>query len=197
MTKNNKKFILTFMKKNKNNKLAEIIFHYNGEEVYSCYQCLKCSSGCPLASAMDYLPSQIRRLAQLGEEDLLLSSEALWLCTGCYTCHARCPNNINTAKVIDALKPMAVKKGCKGKKNIRLFHDYFIENIKKRGRAFEGEFLAKYQFMTGQIIKNALMGLELFLMGRISIFPESVEDPEALREIYRKVEEKKGKKCSD
>jgi len=185
------------MKNDKKNKLAEIICNYNGEDIYSCYQCHKCSSGCPLASSMDYLPSQIIRLVQLGEEDLLLSSKSLWLCTGCYTCYGRCPNNINTAKVIDALKPMAVEKGSKRKKNIRLFHEYFMENIKKRGRAFEGEFLAKYQFMTGQIMKNALMGLELFLMGRISIFPESVENPGAFREIYKRIERKRGKKCSD
>ncbi len=40
--------------------------------VAACFQCKKCSSGCPLTFAMDLLPDQVIRLALLGLEEQLL-----------------------------------------------------------------------------------------------------------------------------
>ena len=34
--------------------------------VSACYQCKKCSAGCPLTFAMDFYPDQVIRLALLG-----------------------------------------------------------------------------------------------------------------------------------
>src|SRR3989338_10007435 len=48
----------------------------SGQKLLACYQCGKCSAGCPMASHMDVLPNQIIRLAQLGmKEQLLARSE--------------------------------------------------------------------------------------------------------------------------
>ena len=37
--------------------------------VSACYQCKKCSAGCPLTFAMDLCPDQVIRLALLGQEN--------------------------------------------------------------------------------------------------------------------------------
>ncbi len=38
----------------------------SGQDLLACNQCGKCSAGCPIASEMDILPSQVIRMAQLG-----------------------------------------------------------------------------------------------------------------------------------
>lgn len=174
--------------------LAEEIRAQNGEDVFRCYQCLKCSAGCPMAFAMDFPPSQIIRMVQLGQEDLLLASKTIWVCLTCYTCSIRCPNDIDIAQVIDALRERAVRKRyLPSKENIALFHQYFLENVRKRGRTFEGELLARYQLKTGQAFKNAALGLRMFLKGRMALLPESVENKKAFEEIYRRVEARGGR----
>ena len=52
----------------------------SGQNLMSCYQCGKCSAGCPMVSAMDILPNQAIRLVQLGLQEDVLKSETIWLC---------------------------------------------------------------------------------------------------------------------
>lgn len=175
--------------------LAEQIKAEHGEDVYRCYQCLKCSAGCPMTFAMDYPPSQIMRMVQLGLEDELLASKTIWVCLTCNTCSIRCPNDIDIALVIDSLRERVLEKGRPAAvENVALFHKYFLNNVRKRGRTFEGELLARYQLKTGQAFQNAGLGLRMFLKGRLGLFPESVSNKKAFREIYRRVEERGGKK---
>ena len=82
----------------------------SGQNLLACYQCGKCSAGCPAVSQMDILPNQIIRFAQLGLKDELLQSKAIWICASCYTCNARCPKGINIAEVIEALRQILLRK---------------------------------------------------------------------------------------
>ena len=63
----------------------------SAQRVADCYQCGKCTAGCPTAFAMDYPPNQIIRGIQLGMRDAVLSSKAIWVCAACETCTTRCP----------------------------------------------------------------------------------------------------------
>ena len=45
--------------------LAEEIHEICGENVYLCYQCQKCASGCPVADYFDLSPNQLMRAIQL------------------------------------------------------------------------------------------------------------------------------------
>jgi heterodisulfide reductase subunit C len=82
----------------------------SGQNLLACYQCGKCSAGCPAVSEMDILPNQIIRFAQLGLKDELLKSKAIWICASCLTCNARCPKGINIAEVIEALRLILLRK---------------------------------------------------------------------------------------
>ena len=82
----------------------------SGQNLLACYQCGKCSAGCPAVSQMDILPNQIIRLAQLGFKDELLGSRAIWICESCFMCNARCPKGINIAEVIEALRQILLRK---------------------------------------------------------------------------------------
>lgn len=82
----------------------------SGQNLLACYQCGKCSAGCPAVSDMDILPNQIIRFAQLGLKDELLASRAIWICASCMTCNSRCPKGINIAEVIEALRQILLRK---------------------------------------------------------------------------------------
>jgi heterodisulfide reductase subunit C len=81
----------------------------SGQNLLACYQCGKCSAGCPAVTDMDILPNQIIRFAQLGLKDELLASNAIWICASCLTCNARCPKGINIAEVIEALRQILLR----------------------------------------------------------------------------------------
>lgn len=83
----------------------------SGEDVRACYQCGKCTAGCPLASAMDLMPNQIIRLLQLGEHEQVLESRTIWQCASCLTCAARCPKEVDPARVMDALRTILMRQG--------------------------------------------------------------------------------------
>jgi heterodisulfide reductase subunit C len=81
----------------------------SGQNLLACYQCGKCSAGCPAVDEMDILPNQIIRFAQLGLKEELLASKAIWICASCLTCNARCPKGINIAEVIEALRQILLR----------------------------------------------------------------------------------------
>ena len=83
----------------------------SGQNLLACYQCGKCSAGCPAVSDMDILPNQIIRLAQLGQREELLKAKSIWVCASCMTCNARCPKGINIAEVIEAIRQILLRKG--------------------------------------------------------------------------------------
>jgi heterodisulfide reductase subunit C len=82
----------------------------SGQKLLACYQCGKCSAGCPAVSQMDILPNQIIRFAQLGLKDELLQSKSIWVCASCLTCNSRCPKGIKIAEVMEALRLILLRK---------------------------------------------------------------------------------------
>lgn len=83
----------------------------SGQNLLACYQCGKCSAGCPMAPHMDVLPNQVIRLAQLGMQEQLLAARSIWVCVSCMTCNTRCPKEIRIAEVFEALREMVLRTG--------------------------------------------------------------------------------------
>ncbi|MCJ7682464.1 MAG: 4Fe-4S dicluster domain-containing protein [Candidatus Aminicenantes bacterium] len=97
-------------RKNRQNAFVEKVQELSGQNLLVCYQCGKCSAGCPAVSNMDILPNQIIRYAQLGFKDELLESKSIWACASCMTCNVRCPKGINIAEVIEVLRQLLLRK---------------------------------------------------------------------------------------
>jgi len=92
--------------------LEEVMKHPGGEKLYLCYQCGSCTGGCPVGKITDsYRPRQIIRMVLLGLRDEVLSSDSIWLCASCYTCQERCPQGVEIADLMLAIRNMAAGKG--------------------------------------------------------------------------------------
>ena len=92
------------------NAIIKKVEDISGQNVLACYQCGKCSAGCPMVSLMDLLPNQIIRLIQLGQFSDVLKSKTIWLCASCFSCSARCPKGVDLAKVMEALRLLLLRK---------------------------------------------------------------------------------------
>ena len=82
----------------------------SGQSLLSCNQCGKCSAGCPMSFAMDFLPNQVIRLVQLGLEEDIVRSKTVWICASCFTCTVRCPRGVDLAKVMEAVRLVTLRR---------------------------------------------------------------------------------------
>lgn len=91
---------------------VEKVSELSGQNLLSCYQCGKCSAGCPVVGAMDVIPSQTIRLAQLGLEEELEKAKTPWICASCFVCHAKCPKGVDIPGIMEALRQILLRKRC-------------------------------------------------------------------------------------
>lgn len=137
-----------------------------------CYQCAKCSAGCPVAEEMDLLPHRVMHLAGLGLEERVLGSRTLWICAGCYACATRCPNGINVTEVMDGLRQKAREAGVPcPMPEVAAFHEAFLNDVARRGRVHEVRMMGEYNLAIRRPFKDALLGPRLFMRGRLALLP--------------------------
>ena len=161
-----------------------------------CYQCVACSSGCPVAFAMDYAPHQILRMTQLGLKDRVLNSTTIWLCASCETCATRCPNDIEIVQVMDTLRHLALAEGRTEQTKLPLFHNTFLSGIKSNGKIHELMLIMRYMLSSGDIfnikdlLDNMILGAKMFLKGRLAILPDRIKGVGEVKRIFQLTEGK-------
>ncbi len=156
-----------------------------------CYQCVACSSGCPVAYAMDYAPHQIIRMTQLGLKDRVLDSTTIWLCASCETCATRCPNDIEIVQVMDTLRGISLREGRTNQTKLPLFHSTFLDGVKSNGKIHELMLILRYTISSGNIFKlkkmfnDAILGAKMFTRGRLAILPSKIKGVNEVKRIYQ------------
>ncbi|MFC1782363.1 4Fe-4S dicluster domain-containing protein [Planctomycetota bacterium] len=149
-----------------------VMEHKSKEKPNLCYQCGKCSAGCPVAEEMDILPHQVMHMISLGRDEKVLSSNTMWICAGCFTCAVRCPNDIDITTVMDEMRIKAIKTGAECKRpEILKFHQTFLSNISGRGRLYEMGMMGKYNLITGKPFHNMSLAPKMLLTGRLHLLP--------------------------
>jgi heterodisulfide reductase subunit C len=160
-------------------------------KVSHCYQCGKCSAGCPLSEEMDYPPSVIMRMLQTGKpelEDKVLRSFSIWVCLTCEMCFARCPMSIDIPRMMDFLREKSIKekKTNKKAKEIIAFHKSFLDSIRYTGRLYEIGLFADYKTRTLKILDDMDLAPKMIRRGKLNIIPELIKDRSGIASIFRK-----------
>jgi heterodisulfide reductase subunit C len=149
----------------------------SGTSVSACYQCHKCSTGCPV-----------------GVEREVLESEAIWLCASCEACTARCPMGIDVAAVMDTLRMLAVERGVQiPNKRSAAFGKAFLNSVSRFGRVFELGTVIDYKLRTRDLFSDIDKALSMVARRKLSPLPKRSGGVTAAREVMERteVEEKK------
>ncbi|MBT8366903.1 MAG: 4Fe-4S dicluster domain-containing protein [Deltaproteobacteria bacterium] len=159
----------------------------------ACFQCRKCTNGCPVTFAMDLFPDEVIRMVILGQRETVLKCRTIWVCAACETCTTRCPNDVKIAELMDCLKEMAVHEGLPSSQpRILALHETFLNNIKKRGRLYETTLLPAYLLKSGDLLDkwtsgtwryDLKLGRQMFSKGRLPLMPESIKGKREVRKI--------------
>lgn len=167
------------------------VMEVSGQNLQACYQCQKCSAGCPVAYAMDILPNQILRHIQYGHREKVLGSKTIWICASCYTCSVRCPNDIDIARIMDSLREIALRSGIQpGEKEIPVFHSVFLDTIRSKGRIHELSLILQFKSKTKDFFKDAALGWKMYRKGKIKLFPSKFGGGKEIKEIFKGFEKR-------
>ncbi len=135
------------------------------ETVKHCFQCGTCSGSCPSGRRTPYKVRQIVRKCLLGLKEEVITDDALWMCTTCYTCQERC---LRSVKIVEIIK-------------------------KARNIAAHAGYMAKPHKMTGVFVMNTGHGVPIndatkalrAKIGLAEIPPTTHAYPEALAEVQK------------
>lgn len=179
--------------------LAERVQAATGESVFNCYQCGKCTAGCPLAEEMDYAPSQILRLLQLGLPGMdkeVLGALSIWLCLTCEQCATRCPQEVSLPKITDFLRQEAQRRSTvhPKAKDILAFHKAFLSSLRRGGRLHEVSLIAEYKLRTFHLFQDVLAAPKLLARGKLKILPHKIPGHAAVKRIFEKCAQPEEKK---
>ena len=159
----------------------------------ACFQCRKCTNGCPVTFAMDLYPDEVIRMVILGQRETVLACRTIWVCAACVTCSTRCPNDVKIAELMDCLKEMALCEGVPSSQpGILALHQTFLNNIKKRGRLYETTLMPAYLLKSGKLLEKWNSGTwrydwklscQMFFKGRLPLLPKSISGKSEVRKI--------------
>lgn len=162
-------------------ELADYILRETNQNVYLCYQCKRCTAGCPVAQFFDLTPNQIMRAIQLGQRGMVLQSRTISLCAACITCSTRCPQGLDVARIMDALEIEAQREKVRlPVRAVPMFYQSALRGIRWFGRMYELGLMAELylrlfvrrQLSLRQLFKyDAPMAIKMFRSGKLKLLP--------------------------
>ena len=170
--------------------LAAEVAARSGASPMSCYQCGKCSSGCPVSSRGGLKPHEVVRLVQTDQRQAVLASRFIWECTSCHTCSTRCPQQVDLAGVIDALRGMSRASGAVAPSTaVPVFNDVFLDAVRERGRIFEMGLMLRFKLKTGRFFEDAEKAPMMFSKGKLALSAPQVGGKAERKAMFRRAAE--------
>lgn len=171
--------------------LSGEVLEHTEVKVNHCYQCGKCSAGCPLSEEMEYPPSYVMRMLQTENpslEEKVLRSFTIWVCLNCEMCYARCPMSIDIPKMMDFLREKSLKERKTNPKarEIIALHKSFLDSIRYTGRLYEIGLLAGYKTRTLKIFDDMELAPKMMKRGKLNIIPELIKGRSGVASIFRR-----------
>ena len=167
-----------------NSDLAQRIQDELGQNVYLCYQCVKCTSGCPVGDFFDWQPNQIMRAVQLGQTDVAFQSQTPWLCAACQTCSTRCPQGLDITAVMEFLTREAVARGYEPQvPEVKMFNEAFMRQVRLWGRAYELGLMAEMKVRTRDLMGDMDLGVKMVRKRKLGFLPEPTRPPRNVKPV--------------
>jgi heterodisulfide reductase subunit B2 len=164
--------------------LAQLVRDELDQNVYLCYQCVKCTSGCPLSDYFDYQPNQIMRAVQLGAEEIALGARTPWLCAFCQTCTTRCPQGLDIAAIMECLTRVALKQGRKPAiPAVDHFNKAFMREVRWWGRAYEVGLMLEMKLRTRDLMGDMDLGVKMLRKNKLPFFPKRIRPPRKTKPV--------------
>jgi len=155
-----------------------------GQNVYLCYQCVKCTSGCPVAEFFDWQPNQVMRALQLGQEDIALGAQTPWLCASCQTCTTRCPQGLDITAIMEFLTRETLRRGLKAQiPAVKIFNEAFLREVRLWGRAYELGLMAEMKLRTGDLMADMDLGVRMLRKNKLPFLPSPAHSPDHAKPV--------------
>ena len=164
--------------------LARVV-ERSGTDIRCCFHCQSCGGGCPVSQAMAYRPNGIIRLLQLGRVREALQSSDIWFCIGCNTCSMACPQAIDIAAFMDAMRRMALEEGVPpAEPDILAFHREVVGSIHKYGRTHKLEIMMRYKLGKFDFFSDIDLGLKMLAKRKLDLLPSKIADQRVMQRIF-------------
>jgi heterodisulfide reductase subunit C len=162
----------------------------SGTSPMSCFQCTKCSCGCPISARADIKPHELVRLVQTNQRDAALTSTFIWECTSCQTCFTRCPQQVDIASINDALRSISLQeKKTSEKAALPVFNETFLDAIRKRGRIHEISLMASLKLKTKRFMEDFDKAPKMLKKGKLPLFGSKAGSKSEREELFRRSSE--------
>jgi len=165
----------------------------SGQNLGDCYQCGKCSGGCPVIADLELSPNRVIRMVQLGLEEAALTNETIWYCAACGTCNGRCPMGIDIVSIMDTLRALAKNvKRPRGGQRVWTFYRSFLDCVRQFGRLSEIGLMGGYNINSGHLLTNVIKAPWFFLKGKVGLSPHTIRRTDRLERVFQRIEEIEG-----
>ncbi|MBS3907790.1 MAG: 4Fe-4S dicluster domain-containing protein [Syntrophaceae bacterium] len=169
-------------------KLARKIQGLTGENVMLCYQCKKCTLGCPSAYTMEMKPHELMRAIQLGLEEEIFWSGTLWICLSCETCNTRCPQDINILRVIDGFREMSKDMDYYNPQPfVPALHRIFMALVERFGKIYELGLALAINMRMLTPFKDIDMAYPMLSRGKLKLLPHKSRGAKELQQVMARI----------
>ncbi len=174
-----------------NSPLACLVEEKVDVKVHKCYQCGKCTAGCPVSYNMDIPPSMILRLLQTESpvnDEKILKAYSIWLCVTCEMCLSRCPMEIDIPSVMDFLRQRSRSEKKVNPKafNIVAFHKSFLNSIRYTGKLFELGLILDYKRQSMKLMQDVSLAPGMISRGKLHFIPEMIKGRAHMAGIFKR-----------
>jgi len=170
--------------------LAAEVKALSGASPMSCYQCAKCSSGCPVSGRGDLRSHELVRLVQMDQRETVLGSRFIWECTSCQTCITRCPQQVDICSMNDALRALSLRaRLVPAETALPVFNEIFLNGVRKRGRVHELGLMAAFKLRTRRFFEDMDKARVMFAKHKLPLLGDRVGGRQERESLFRRAAE--------
>jgi len=167
-------------------KIKYDLINFIEPNIYYCYQCGKCTAGCPLTNFYEYKPHQITELIKLDRIDSIFDSNSIYLCLSCEICSNRCPQEINIAAIMNYLRNKSLQIGKPRIPIMSKFYKLFLKTVGRFGRSYEPALFLGLNLISGKLFNDLDIAFSILKKGKIKFLPEFIKGRKKMAKIIKK-----------